>query len=169
MPELRTSCSSSLPVHSQTPEWFVERFGKPLGKMSAAGVAKAQEALRQVWRANPEVLDPISRFYGIDVQARIEDAATGSGQVVGVSDAADGYWHAFLWQNGAMTNLGTLPGGTRSEAYGINDLGQVVGYAWTADVSCRAVLWTPVPEPSSLLALLCGLGGMAGIVRYRRR
>jgi len=26
-----------------------------------------------------------------------------------------------------------------------------------------------VPEPSSLLALLCGLGGMAGIIRYRRR
>ena len=91
------------------------------------------------------------------------------GQVAGWSGTAGGYYHAFLWQNGTMTDLGTLPGGWSSSACGINNLGQVVGESLTADGLWHAVLWTPVPEPSSLLALLCGLGAMAGIVRCRRR
>src|SRR5207244_10248449 len=35
--------------------------------------------------------------------------------------------HAFLWQNGVMTDLGTLPGSTSSTATAINNSGQVVG------------------------------------------
>jgi probable HAF family extracellular repeat protein len=91
------------------------------------------------------------------------------GQVVGSAETYDYCQHAFLWQNGTMTDLGTLPGGWSSSACGINNLGQVVGESLTADGLWHAVLWTPVPEPSSLLALLCGLGAMAGIVRCRRR
>jgi probable HAF family extracellular repeat protein len=39
--------------------------------------------------------------------------------------------HAFLWQNGTMTDLGTL-GGDNSRAFGINSQGQVVGTAQIA-------------------------------------
>lgn len=40
---------------------------------------------------------------------------------------------AFLWSAGeGMTELGTLPGGTNSDASGVNDLGQIVGAASTA-------------------------------------
>jgi probable HAF family extracellular repeat protein len=39
-----------------------------------------------------------------------------------------------------LTNLGTLGGGS-SQAYGINELGQVVGYATTAASQAHAFLW----------------------------
>ncbi len=38
-------------------------------------------------------------------------------------------------------DLGTLPGGTSSEALSINNLGQVVGYSTTRDGSTHAFLW----------------------------
>ncbi|WP_414565077.1 MULTISPECIES: PEP-CTERM sorting domain-containing protein [unclassified Anabaena] len=41
-----------------------------------------------------------------------------------------------------LTDLGTLPGGTSSTAYGINDFGQVVGTSSISNGS-RAFLWSP--------------------------
>jgi probable HAF family extracellular repeat protein len=49
--------------------------------------------------------------------------------------------HAFLWQNGTTTDLGTLPGDTSSFAYAINDTGQVVGQSCDQAGNCRAFLW----------------------------
>jgi len=58
-----------------------------------------------------------------------------SGQVVGVSSTTQGE-RAFYWANGAIQNLGTLPGGSSvnnnddgSRALAINDSGQVVGWS----------------------------------------
>ena len=48
-------------------------------------------------------------------------------QVVGEGFTSTGEYHAFLWQDGAATDLGTLPGLGSSEAYGINASGTVVG------------------------------------------
>src|SRR5262249_46672426 len=58
------------------------------------------------------------------------DGVNSEGQVVGGAELAapDPFnppfktFHAFLWNRGVMTDLGTL-GGFRSEAIGINDLG----------------------------------------------
>jgi probable HAF family extracellular repeat protein len=47
---------------------------------------------------------------------------------------------AALWQDGVVRDLGTL-GGARSIAYGINDLGQVVGMSLNAAGKERAFLW----------------------------
>ncbi|MDY9926333.1 S-layer protein domain-containing protein [Methanosarcina sp.] len=64
------------------------------------------------------------------------------GQIVGQSSTETGYYHAFLWQNGEMTDLGTLSGGVYSNAYGINDNGQIVGSSYTeTNDTTHAFLW----------------------------
>jgi probable HAF family extracellular repeat protein len=77
-----------------------------------------------VW-ANNSILD-ISN--GFESEARdINDF----GQVVGQATSPIGTHQAFLWNNGATENLGLLPTGRNSEAYSINNQGDIVG---TADV-----------------------------------
>src|SRR5262249_35880058 len=69
-----------------------------------------------------------------------------SGQVVGSATYAFSLEHAFIWNNGVMTDLGTLGGRggwDRSSAVAINDRGQVVGQAITADNVWHAFLVTP--------------------------
>jgi probable HAF family extracellular repeat protein len=58
-----------------------------------------------------------------------------SGQIVGIS--AD---HAFLWENGVLTDLGTL-GGSLSAANSINNRGQVAGESNTVSGEMHAFLW----------------------------
>ena len=55
-----------------------------------------------------------------------------AGRWWGIADTSSGYQHAFLYSNGTMTDLGTLPAARYSVAYGINASGQVVGYADTS-------------------------------------
>ena len=64
-----------------------------------------------------------------------------SSQVVGTNGTAGGKQHAFLWQNGKMTDLGTL-GGRDSGASAINVRGQVIGTSLTsAPQRVHAFLW----------------------------
>jgi probable HAF family extracellular repeat protein len=62
------------------------------------------------------------------------------GQVVG-STYFNGDYHAFIWHNGVMTDLGDL-GGQWSEATAINQAGQIIGTAYLSeDVGTHAFLW----------------------------
>ncbi|MBD1920212.1 DUF3466 family protein [Microcoleus sp. FACHB-831] len=69
------------------------------------------------------------------------NAINNSGQVVGWSYTSSGAQRGFLWENNAMTNLGTLPGGNASEARSINNNGDIVGWSTTASDQQHAVLW----------------------------
>jgi probable HAF family extracellular repeat protein len=75
-------------------------------------------------------------------------AISSRGQVVGQSDLrGDVVFHGFLWQKvdtwqkGLMTDLGVLPGDVASFAFGLNDLGQVVGGSLDPNGNFRAYLW----------------------------
>lgn len=45
----------------------------PLGKMNLEGIQTVRKALNSVWENNPEILEPIAGFYGIDIEARLSD------------------------------------------------------------------------------------------------
>ena len=64
-----------------------------------------------------------------------------NGQIVGDSVTPSGIaFHAVLWNEGKVTDLGTL-GGKDSHAFGINDLGQIVGESDTLNGSTHAFLY----------------------------
>jgi len=100
----------------------------------------------------------------------------GSGQVVGWSELnTGGYTHAFLYGvfspggQPQMVDLGTLPGGTTSQASGINNSGQVVGFSNITSGAYHAFLYsggTMIDLNSSVSADLPSgvyLTGAAGI------
>jgi probable HAF family extracellular repeat protein len=79
-------------------------------------------------------LDPNGMTFG--GRASQANSINDAGQIVGYALTP---WHAVLWQDGQMIDLGTL-GGLHSAASSINDAGQVVGGAYTSD-SVDAFLW----------------------------
>jgi probable HAF family extracellular repeat protein len=89
------------------------------------------------------------------------------GQVVGYSNDADSYGHAFLWspsapngRTGSMVDLGALPGERYASAYAINDSGVVVGEA-TIGPDAYAFAWTPT-APNGSTGTMTSLGGLGG-------
>jgi probable HAF family extracellular repeat protein len=70
-------------------------------------------------------------------------AINDSGQIVGSANRATGSYHAFLYSNGTMSDLGALGGALYdcSEAYAINGSGQAAGYSGTATGAVHAFLY----------------------------
>jgi probable HAF family extracellular repeat protein len=110
--------------------------------------------------------------YGINNQGQIVGT-------VGSSDNATQY--GALWQNGALTNLGLLPGDFGGIATGINSKGQVVGSNWDSNFDwSHAFIWqngvmtdlnTLFPASSNLFATMANkinergqISGMATVL-----
>lgn len=69
-----------------------------------------------------------------------------SGLVVGSNTFAAEVSHAFSWKSGqGLADLGTLSGdlagGPRSQAFGLNDQGDIVGDSWATATFSPAVIW----------------------------
>lgn len=69
------------------------------------------------------------------------EAVNSSSEVVGWSYNPQGNFLGFLWSSGKMQSLGTL-GGAWSQAFAINDVGQITGQAYiNGDVGADAFLY----------------------------
>ena len=112
-----------------------------------------------VWRPDGSALDIGTLPLAADRRPQADGRAINdAGVVVGQSltTLAGGALanHAFSWQDGRFTDLGSLRGPTwSSEAMAINDLGQIVGHADSV-VSGGAFLWTAADGMVDLNALI---------------
>jgi probable HAF family extracellular repeat protein len=95
----------------------------------------------------------------------IAQGINNQGQIVGTVGSPDGTTqYGALWQNGALTNLGTLPGDVAAIATGINSKGQVVGSTWDSNFNwSHGFIWqdgvmtdlnTLFPASSNLFATM---------------
>ena len=97
----------------------------------------------------------------------------GGSQVGYARSTALGNYHAFLWNGTAgsavdlhplLTGLG--PTFAQSQAIAIDQHGNIVGGANDESGRLYAVLWTPIPEPSTTALFCCGL---LIVTNFRRR
>jgi hypothetical protein len=92
-----------------------------------------------------------------DFKASLALAVNGDYQVGhGQSSAAPSISHALVWNGTANSAVdlhaylnGLAPTLVQSFARGISENGSIVGYAFDQNMNSYAVLWTPIPEPSS--------------------
>ena len=89
-------------------------------------------------------------------------AVNAVGQITG----GNGAGHAFVFTNGVNADLGSLPGGSWSAAYGINDAGTVAGYGDVAGGTFMAFVGS---SQSGLtpLGTLGGAGSWASAINNR--
>jgi probable HAF family extracellular repeat protein len=83
------------------------------------------------------------------------EGINGINQIAGVSLAADGRTHAFVW-DGQLHDLGNL-GDERAEANDINESGQVTGASAAGSEGQHAFLWTP-STPNGVVGAMVDLG-----------
>lgn len=114
----------------------------------------------------PVVWDPAGTPTVLTTSTTLGGAANAidnHGNIVGWMYGTDGR-HAVVWDtSGAIiSDLGL------GDAIDISDSGYILGSSGPS-MSAVQTVWMPVPEPSCLVALVCGLGGMCVMLRRRSR
>jgi probable HAF family extracellular repeat protein len=111
----------------------LSEFGNSVNSVNERGDLAGQAGVppgiphAALWRGS-EVVDLGVTGYALDINA--------SGQVLCHSIYDN---HAFLWEKGTLTDLGSLGGSTYPRD--LNDVGQVVGMSRTSTGTARAFLW----------------------------
>src|SRR4029077_20392879 len=109
-----------------------------LNKVVLLTTVVATLLVAQPGSAQPSIID-LGTLGGVLTFAT---AISARGQVIGASTITTGAQHAFLWQDGVMTDLGTLGGANVASFPGaINALGQVVGFSGPVGQNGHAFLW----------------------------
>lgn len=127
---------------SDTPN-AINKGGTIAGSVMTSGSGGSTTTTATVWKKKkPSALpalvkDTSAQAWGINDGGLIVGAA--ETKAVPAGDVAP--WTAVSWQDGAITDLGTLPNGGDSVAFDVNASGQIVG----------AALTTPNPPLASLL------------------
>ena len=100
----------------------------------SAGTMSLPASAVQLYTATPLSMSPLSgsQGYGINAAGQV----TGALLLAGVPTR-----HAFVWSNGAMTDLGALVG-DYSEGSAINSAGQVAGCTEVASGQIHAFVWS---------------------------
>src|ERR1035437_3793403 len=80
------------------------------------------------------------------------------GDIVGGSYRTDGNWHGFLKTGGVMTDLAPLSVGIYSNAFAINNAGQIAGVSDSTTRQFTTTRWNASGVPS----VLGTLGGVIG-------
>lgn len=124
-------------------------------------------------QTNPPRPPPVLTYNIIDLgtlggSSSVALGINDQGQVVGSADTPQGLRHAYRWQNGVMTDLGTLGFPTaQSEAKGINNNGVVVGNVGTGDPN-KAFIWENGVQteigPPQVLKSAYGVNGSKQVV-----
>jgi probable HAF family extracellular repeat protein len=107
--------------------------------LGAAVALPAAKGTRQTSIPTYEIID-LGTLGGLSSVAL---AVNEAGQVVGSADTPGGLRHAYIWDpaTGEMTDLGTLPPYSQSEANDINSAGEVVGIGTTTGNLSEGFLW----------------------------
>jgi probable HAF family extracellular repeat protein len=130
------------PFIAYGPEFGVSRQGG-LVKVNGSGMVVTDSSYRAaVWQAGAlTYLTPTADY---SAAADIND----NGQIVGYDwNPTRSETHAYLWQNGQGTDLGTLPGGSYSSATAVSSNGTILGDSEIYDPTSpypyqdHAVLW----------------------------
>ncbi len=108
---------------------------------------------------------------GDPLQHSVATGVNDAHQVVGWSETPSGVVHAFLWQNGVITDLGT-PNGESNYATAISSSGQIVGYTAGPAGTQHPWVWrngqyTYLPKPTGTTARATAIepgGNIAGCV-----
>lgn len=114
---------------------------------------------------SPDTIVDLGTAEGPSGETGLASGINNHGQIVGGLGG-----RAVLWNSdGSLAaDLSSFLTGTGySAAYAINDNGWIVGVQGDAYSNSHAILWEPVPEPSSILTLVSGMACLAVVLKRR--